>query len=107
VLVDGHRVDAAYVHLEDALRGAVRTFKRVGYLWKHVTPFFARGTREKLNNFWLVGIAADGFPLRAGVSAFQLALEVRSLCIKSELNVRCFHAAPSIFSSVCESYGFE
>jgi hypothetical protein len=23
-----------------------------------------------------VGIAADGFPLRAGVSAFQLALEV-------------------------------
>ncbi len=76
MVVDGHRVDGAYVHLEAALVGAVRTFKRVGYIWKHVTPFFDRRTREKLDHFWLVGIAADGFPLRAGVSAFQLALEV-------------------------------
>ena len=72
--------------------GAIRTFKRVGYLWKHVTPFFDRRTREKLDNFWLVGIAADGFPLRAGVSAFQLALEVCPLVTQNELNVRCLHA---------------
>ena len=77
VVVDGIAVDGAYVCFEDALAGFFRMCDRVGYLHERVTTFVDRKTREKLHNYWHVGIAADGFPLRPGVAAFQLALEVR------------------------------
>ena len=72
-------MDGAYVCLEDALVGFLRICDRVGYIKQHVTTFVDRRTREKLHNYWHVGIAADGFPLRPGVGAFQLALEVRDV----------------------------
>ncbi len=69
-------MDGAYVSIEDALPAAVRVFTRVGYLEEHVTTFIDRRPGRKLVNVWLVIIAADGFPLRAGVGTFQLALVV-------------------------------
>ena len=79
MVVDGIAVDGAHVCLEDALVGFFRMCDRVGYLRERVTTFVDRKTREKLHNYWHVGIAADGFPLRPGVAAFQLALEVRGV----------------------------
>jgi hypothetical protein len=38
--------------------------------------FTNRQTGEVMPNFWLIAIAADGFPLRDGVGAFQLGLQV-------------------------------
>jgi hypothetical protein len=85
-------VDGAYVNFEGALAGFIRICDRVGYIRQHVTTFVNRRTREKLHNYWHVGIAADGFPLRPGVGAFQLALEVRDL-LRPRLDV-C--AAPCV-----------
>lgn len=43
VEVDGVKIDGAFVSLKAAIRGAIRTFKRVGYLYDRVRnrSFFA------------------------------------------------------------------
>jgi hypothetical protein len=93
-------VDGAYVNFEGALAGFIRICDRVGYIRQHVTTFVNRRTREKLHNYWHVGIAADGFPLRPGVGAFQLALEVRDL-LRPRLDVCAAPCAASCCAAPC------
>ena len=54
-----------------------------------MTWFTNRQTGEVMPNFWLIAIAADGFPLRDGVGAFQLGLQVRLLAKFIVLLMRC------------------